>query len=93
MKILDKKEDTDTEVFAPGNVIKDNVGDYYIVIAAKKYGRISGTMTYSGYGITNIKSGETFLYDSLDDLKQTLMPAIKKTVHGKHIVDFDIKGE
>ena len=93
MEILDEKEDIGTEMFVPGNVIKDSVGNHYIVITTKRYDNTSGAVTYSGYGVTNIKSGETFVYDSLDDLKRVLMPVVKKTVHGKHTVDFDIKGE
>ena len=93
MEILDEKEDIGAEMFTSGNVIKDNVGDYYIVITTKKYDDFSGAVAYSGYGVTNIKSGETFLYDSLYDLKRALASAVKKTVRGKHTVDFDIKGK
>lgn len=92
MEILDEKEDTGTEVFVPGNVIEDSTGEVYIVVRAEKYD-INYDVEYGGYGVANIKSGQTFLYDSLDDLKRTLMPAIKRTVHGKHTVDFDVKGE
>ena len=93
MEILDEKEYSDTEMFTPGNVIKDGVGDYFIIITVKKYDKTSGVVVYSGYGATNIESGETFLYDTLEDLKCVLKLCVKKTVHGKHTVDFDIKGE
>ena len=93
MEILNDKADINVGVFTPGNVIEDTVGDQYIVIKTEKYDDFQGAVTYSGYGDTNIKSGETFLYDSLDDLKCKLMSSVRKTVQGKHVVDFDIKGE
>ena len=92
MKLLDEKEDIGAEMFVPGNVIEDSVGNHYIVITTKRYDNTSGAVTYGGCGATNIKNGKTFLYDSLDDLKRVLMPVAKKTVHGKHTVDFDVKG-
>lgn len=93
MEILDEKEYSGIEMFTPGNVIEDGVGDHFIIITVKKYDETYGFVVYSGYGVTNIKNGETFLYDSLEDLKRVLMPVVKKTVHGKLTVDFDIKGE
>lgn len=92
MEILDEKERTSAEVFVPGNVIEDNTGETYIVVRAEKYD-VNYDVEYGGYGVANIKSGQTFLYDSLDDLKRTLMPVVKGIVDGKHTVDFDIKGE
>ena len=89
MKLLNNSINRDYSV---GDVIEDNTGETYIVVRVEKH-NANYDIEYSGYGIANINSGQTFVYDSLEDLNRAMMSVVKGIVHGRHTVDFDIKEE
>jgi len=74
--------------FKPGNVIKDKVGCYYIITSIKQGYDDSAPCQY---GITNLDTGETYIYGELDDLVMLFSGAFDSVLVGTTAVRFKRK--
>jgi len=74
--------------FKPGNVIKDKVGCYYIITSVK---RGYDDSIPCQYGITNLDTGETYIYGELKDLVMLFSDAFDSVLVGTTAVRFERK--
>ena len=74
--------------FKLGNVIKDKVGCYYIITSVK---RGDDDSIPCQYGITNLDTGETYIYGELEDLVMLFSDAFDSVLVGTTAVRFERK--
>jgi len=85
MEILNRLENKiEPEMaFKPGNVIKDKVGQYYMITSIKE--RYNDPCKY---GITNLDTGKTWIYPELNDLVVLFSGALDSVLSGIMTVKF-----